>query len=257
VPQHTSSPVGAPCWVELFTTDPDTSRAFYGELLGWEVEDLGPDYGGYVNFTRNGVRVAGCMRNDGQSGAPDLWTLYLTSGDAKATVDAAVAAGGEVVVPAMDVMDLGTMAVVIDAGGGAVGIWQPGTHLGFGLLAEPGAPAWFELQTRDYDASIAFYRSVFAWDAHTASDTPEFRYTTLGEGESQMAGIMDASQFLPEGAPARWTVYFAVEDTDAALATVTRRGGQVLAPAEDTPYGRVAEVADPTGATFKVVGGGS
>jgi hypothetical protein len=33
----------------------------------------------------------------------------------------------------------------------------------------------------------------------TVSDTPEFRYTTLGEGEGQLAGVMDASGFLPDG----------------------------------------------------------
>jgi predicted enzyme related to lactoylglutathione lyase len=65
---------------------------------------------------------------------------------------------------------------------------------------------------------------------------------------------MDASGFLPEGVPAHWSVYFGAEDTDAALAKVTSLGGSVVLPAEDTPYGRLAGVADPTGAQFKLVG---
>ena len=153
----------------------------------------------------------------------------------------------------MDVMQLGTMALVTDAGGAAIGIWQPGLHRGFGVHGEPGAPTWFELFTRDYDASVEFYRQVFKWDAHVAGDTPEFRYTTLGEGESQLAGIMDASAFLPEGVPAHWSIYFGVEDADAALAKITELGGSIVRPAEDTPYGRLAEVADPTGARFKLI----
>jgi uncharacterized protein len=64
---------------------------------------------------------------------------------------------------------------------------------------------------------------------------------------------MDARTSLPEGTPAVWEVYLGVEDTDASLATVERLGGTVLEPAVDTPHGRMAKVADPTGATFRVI----
>jgi uncharacterized protein len=181
--------------------------------------------------------------------------VYLATDDAEATVAAATAPGGAVIVPAMDVMALGRMAVVIDAGQAAIGMWQPGEHKGFGVFAEPGTPTWFELHTRDYDASVAFYRDVFGWDAHAMSDTPEFRYTTLGRDDDALAGIMDASGFLPAGVPAHWSVYFGVEDTDAALAQAVDLGGAIVMGAEDTPYGRLATAADPTGALFKLVAG--
>jgi len=253
VPQREEAPIGAPCWIDLFTSDPDKSRSFYGELFGWTSQEAGEEYGGYINFSKDGLPVAGAMRNDGQSGTPDVWSVYLATEDAKATADAAAADGGQVLVPPMDVSEQGTMALVTDAGGAAIGIWQPGLHRGFGVLAEPGTPAWFELLTRDYDASVEFYRQVFGWDTHVASDTPELRYTTLGEGESQAAGIMDASAFLPDGVPAHWSIYFAVEDADAALAKIVELGGTIVQPAEDTPYGRLAQAADPTGALFKLI----
>src|ERR1044072_8756642 len=107
----------------------------------------------------------------------------------------------------MAVGDMGSMAVVTDAGGAAVGMWQPGTHKGMGVVGDPGAPAWFELPTRHHHASVEFYRDVFGWDAHTMSDTDDFRYTTLGEGEGALAGIMDSTAFLPDGVPAHWAVY--------------------------------------------------
>jgi predicted enzyme related to lactoylglutathione lyase len=50
-----------------------------------------------------------------------------------------------------------------------------------------------------------------------------------------------------------WHVYFAVEDCDAACAKVTELGGSVVTPPEDTPYGRLATVKDPMGATFKLM----
>lgn len=86
-----TQPQRLPCWVELFTTDTDRSRAFYGELFGWTSEDAGEEYGGYVKFLKDGLPVAGCIRNDGQSGMPDVWSVYLATDDAKATADAEVA----------------------------------------------------------------------------------------------------------------------------------------------------------------------
>jgi hypothetical protein len=152
MPLRDRAAVGAPCWVDLFTSDPDRSQAFYAELFG-------------------------------------------------------------------------------------------------------GAPSWFELHTRDYDATVRFYRDVFRWDAHTMSDTPEFRYTTYGKDENALVGIMDGSGYLPEGVPASWSVYFGVDDADKALAQIADLGGSVLEPAQDTPYGRLARAADPTGAAFKIGAG--
>jgi predicted enzyme related to lactoylglutathione lyase len=160
--------------------------------------------------------------------------------------------GGQVMVPAMDVMVLGRMAVVVDVGGAVIGMWQPGEHRGFGFVGEPGAPSWFELHTRDYEKSLDFYRAAFGWNTGTESDSPEFRYSTVVVGEEQYAGVMDASGFLPEGVPAGWTVYFGVRDCDRSVSEVVSLGGAVVMPPEDTPYGRLAVVTDPTGAVFRL-----
>ncbi len=253
MPTRETAPAGAPCWVDLMTSDPARARTFYSELFGWTAEDPAEEFGGYFTFTKDGVQVAGCMPEQDEA-VPNGWSVYLATPDAEKTVAAAVDHGGQVIVPAMAVEELGVMAVVTDAAGAAIGMWQPGLHRGFGVLAEPGAPGWFELHTRDYAAAVGFYRDVFGWDVHVVSDTPEFRYTTFGKDEGALAGIMDAAGFLAEGVPAHWSVYFAVQDTDAALAKTAELGGSVVLPAEDTPYGRLAVAADPTGAVFKLVG---
>ncbi|MEV6427367.1 VOC family protein [Nocardia sp. NPDC051463] len=256
---------GDPTWVDLYTADPDRAIDFYGELFGWTAERADEEFGGYITFRKDGKAVAGAMgKMAGGVEGPDQWTVYLAAVDAKATADAAVAHGGTVVLPPMDVGDLGAMAVLGDIGGAGVGIWQTGTFAGFETLGlvtggrwsdHAGAPSWFELHTRDYDASLAFYRDVFGWqDPFTIADSPEFRYTTIHSTSPMLGGVMDASTFLPEGAPAGWTVYFGADDVDAAAAKVVELGGAVVVPAMNSPYGRMVGVADPTGARFSIGG---
>jgi len=205
------------------------------------------------------VPVAGAMSSDARAPVPDVWSVYLSTPDAARTLAAAVEHGGQVVVEPMQVADLGTMAFLTDPGGAAVGLWQPGAFPGATVVAEPGAPAWFELHTRDYDRTLAFYRDALGWQTRTMGDAPQFRYAVqtdeaAPEGADQFAGVMDAAAFLPEGAPAHWSVYFAVADADVAVARAAELGGAVVMAAQDTPYGRVATVADPGGAVFKLRG---
>ncbi|HET8930977.1 MAG TPA: VOC family protein [Acidimicrobiales bacterium] len=255
-----SPPAGVPCWVDLWTSDVDTARRFYGELFGWTADEPAPEFGGYFGFERDGARIAGAMGDMGEPGtdffmpANDAWKVYLATPDAEAAATSAVAAGAELMAPVTPVGDLGVMAVLNDPTGANVGFWQQGTHPGFTVLDEPGAPSWFELHTRDHDAAVKFYSSVLDLTVDAVGDTDEFRYSTLNGPSDcgQIAGIMDATAWLPEGAPPHWTIYWCVDDTDAAVEQVEKLGGSVIAPAEDTPYGRIATVADPMGATFQL-----
>ncbi len=253
MPTQNTAQAGAPCWVDLMTSDTQRSRAFYSDLFGWVAEEPNAEFGGYFNFRKNGVRVAGCMAAQPDTGVSDVWSVYLTTDDAVKTVELAAANGGQVVVPAMQVAELGTIAVLSDCGAAAIGAWQPGTHTGFGLARQDGTPGWFELHTRDYAAAVNFYRDVFGWDTRVMSDTREFRYTVLQDGEEMLAGILDAAGALPDGVPAHWQVYFSVDDADAALAKIVELGGSVVRPAEGTPWGRIAQATDSTGASFKLV----
>ena len=244
---RTQVPGGAPIWIDLSTSDQGASRAFYSGLFGWDAEDPDPELGGYLSFSLAGEPVAGCM--PAMPDAPtDTWSVYLASLDAEQTASAALAAGGAVHAPAMDVRDLGRMAIVADPGAAVVGVWQPGTHPGLLTLAEPGRAGWFELATCDYPASLAFLTEVFGWRTESVSDAPGMRYSVASIDGEQVAGILDA----PDAAP-HWTVYFQVADADASAARVNELGGSVLESPVDTPFGRVGRFRDPTGAPFQLV----
>jgi len=251
-PEHSN---GAPCWIDLMTSDAEKAKAFYGALFGWTYQ-TGDEakYGGYITAWKDGKSVAGLMqKQEDQAAWPDMWSTYLRSEDAAATVKAATEHGGQVYMPPMDVPEQGSMAMIADATGASVGVWQPAEMKGYELAAEPGAPAWHELHAKDYAAAVKFYQDVFGWDTDVMSDTPEFRYTTLGAGPAAKAGIMDASAYLPAEVPSNWQVYFAVEDADASIETAVSLGAKVIDGPDDTPFGRLATLTDPTGAMFKIV----
>jgi predicted enzyme related to lactoylglutathione lyase len=243
---------GTPCWVDLLSSDTDKAVQFYGDVLGWTAEESGDDFGGYITLYSDGHRVAGLMANQAENGIPDAWNTYISSDNAEATVAAVERAGGKVVAPPMAVGGLGSMAIVSDPAGATVGVWQPGSHTGFEKYNEPGGVAWDECHSKNFDASKRFYSEVFGWELIPNSDTDEFRYFVGQVGGEPVAGLMDSSKFLPPEVPSLWTVYFSVADVDAACERATAGGGRVIRPPEDTPFGRIAELTDPTGALFKL-----
>jgi predicted enzyme related to lactoylglutathione lyase len=243
--------------MDLSTSDPERAKTFYGELFGWTAEDSGEEYGHYINLTKGEAGIAGMMKKNADmqemQDMPDAWTVYLAVPDARAATQAVRDAGGQVVFDVIEVRALGSMAIATDPTGAFFGMWQPGEHTGFDPYGEHGAPAWHELHTRDVDAASAFYGNVLGVEVADMEMEGGPRYRTMKIDGEDHAGLMDASGFLPEGVPSHWTVYFGVDDTDQVLARARDLGGSVLSPAEDTPFGRMATVSDPMGATFNVI----
>jgi predicted enzyme related to lactoylglutathione lyase len=253
--ERTSYEPGTPCWVDLGSPDLDASVEFYAALFGWEVpaSENVEQTGGYRRATKGGADVVGMMPLM-QESQPPAWTTYISVADASSTATAVREAGGTTIAEPMDVMGLGTMAVFADPTGAVFGIWQPGTFPGAGLVNEPGALSWNELNTRDTEAAKAFYGAVFGW-AFEDNDMGEAgTYTTISLGENMVGGILDMTERgVPEQVPAHWQAYFAVEDTDAAVGQVKQSGGSVMVEPMEVPAGRFSILLDPHGASFAVI----
>lgn len=249
MPDRSIAPLGAPTWIDLATSDLDSAKGFYSTVFGWTFEDTGPEYGGYVTARLDGHPVAGLMPNDPQWNAPDGWSTYLHTADAEATVAAATAAGGTSCGATMDIPGKGRMAMLTDPAGAVFGVWEPAGHNGFEIVNAAGAPDWHQLTTADYTGALHFYRTVFGWDIRTEAETPEFRYSNAFFDGEPLLGVMDGAAF---GGPSQWNFFLGADDVDKSVQLVTDNGGAVLRAAEDTPYGRLAAVADPTGAAFNL-----
>lgn len=259
-----NSPQGRPIWLDLMTRDVEGAKAFYGELFGWRFADQGEDFGHYHLISCGDGLVGGLMTSymspDGpttEPSGPTLWTVYLETGDMDAALAAVPGAGGQVVFGPMDIPGQGRQAMIVDAAGAHVGLWQPQGMDGFATPLTPGTPVWFEQLSTDLDAAIPFYRDVLGWEISWMAGSAEepgqgFRYATNGEGQHAVAGLCDASQILPPGVPSFWRAYVGVADADATAARIRELGGQVHDQPADSPFGRFAQVADPQGAIFMI-----
>jgi uncharacterized protein len=252
VQRDTPWPAGTPCWVDLGTDDVARATAFYGTLFGWDTQVGPPEAGGYVMCEVDGRPVAGIGPKMGPAEAPSAWTTYLASDDADDTAAKVRSAGGQLLAEPFDVMEVGRMSVAADPGGAVFGIWQPKAHTGMKLANEPGSVCWNENMSRDFDANESFYRAVFGYNYDDMS-SDGFRYASFKTGGDPMGGIGDLGELAPAATPAHWRTYFGVNNTDEAVETVTKLGGGVIAPAWDTPYGRMAILSDDQGAVFAVM----
>lgn len=246
---------GAPCWVDLATSDIEQATAFYTGLFGWEATDTGANFGHYTNMTKHGELVAALSpKMDPAQAGPDMWNMYVAVPDVHASVRKAADAGAQPFFEPMRIGDAGSMAMFADTSGAAVGLWQPDTHRGFGRYQEAGAPCWFELLTRDLDGAVAFYRDVFGVDVSEMDTGPGGPpYRSLDIDGTRYAGIADITGRLPDAIPNYWSVYFGVESTDDAVRLVEARGGMVITPPMNSPQGRWATVADPMNAVFVII----
>lgn len=118
----------------------------------------------------------------------------------------------------------------------------------------PGSFCWFELGTTDQNAAKKFYTSLFGWAVEEHPMSPGDIYTTFKlQGRPAAAAYTLRPEQRSQGVPPHWMLYIAVESADSAARRASELGGKVFAvPFDVYDLGRMAVVADPTGATFAI-----
>ncbi len=116
-----------------------------------------------------------------------------------------------------------------------------------------GAPIWHQVTTRDFAATLDFYRAVFGWQTQVEADSDEFRYSTVLFDGEQRIGVMDGSAFHGRRRAVQLVLLPGRRRRRQGPAAAHRRQRcSITRAAEDTLYGRLASVADPTGAGFNL-----
>lgn len=259
MPVFESHAEGSPCWIDLMSPDVDASKRFYTGVFGWSAEDQFDDEGNrvYVNFSLDDRLVAGLGgQAPGMAGMPAIWNTYVCCHDLDSALAAAVDAGGVVLMPAMQVMQHGHMAIVTDPTGAAISLWKPAAHQGAELCNEPNTWSWSELLTRDLGAARAFYERVFGWQLSGQDMGPPTGTYWVVEGGDHggWAGMMAMPPDAPDQVPNHWMTYFAVTDVAATLATIAEHGGMMGSEPITVPgVGTMAVAHDPHGGSFSLM----
>ena len=109
---------------------------------------------------------------------------------------------------------------------------------------------WVDVSSPDLDKTRAFYNGLFGWDAQTIPDPQAGGYTMFFL-DGKMVGAAGPI-FGPDQQPA-WATYVCSADADSTVQAVKDAGGQVLmGPMDVMGQGRMAVLADPTGAHISI-----
>ena len=116
----------------------------------------------------------------------------------------------------------------------------------------PGTISWTDLATSDPNGAKEFYAGLFGWEYEDMPAGEGVVYTMAKHrGRSAAAISPQQADEAAQGIPPHWNVYVMVEDVEATAGKVADAGGQVLAaPFDVFDAGRMAVVADPTGAVI-------
>lgn len=251
--EDTSFFPGAVCWLDVSSADPAGSRDFYTGLFGWSYQ-IDPD-SGYVIALSDGQPVAGLASVPVQPGQPLTWRLYLSSANIGHTADLFTQWGGQVLYGPADAPGAGHVFIGVDPTGGVIGFWEPGPPWSF-HTTDAGALIWAELNTWDGAQADAFYTNLFGYQQEQIGDGRKVDYTVWSRGGPTMLARIQMHENWASGIPAHWMPHFAVDPevgTDAMVNRILELGGLVDVYPYDTELGRIARVADPSGASFALV----
>ena len=243
-------------WVDLATSDAKAAQTFYGELFGWEFKEMPvPDRPPYIMAFEQGYAVTALFSQPEDmptSSQPPHWQSYINVDQLEQCVELWVQAGGKVLMPPFPVMEYGDMAVVQDPTNAVVNLWQAKSHAGAGIINAVNTYCWSELQTRGADKAVAFYQSVFGWEAEVDEKPPN--YVICKVNGKMHGGIFDMDKAnLPSNIPPNWAVYFNVENLANSMEKVKALGGKVMMDPIEVDPGPFTTIVDPQGATLTLM----
>ena len=252
-------------WYELLTDDADAAGDFYGKVVGWSSQSSGQPDMDYRFFSSgdgsdNKDGVGGYMAitpEMAEHGTRPAWVGYIAVDDVDASAASITKAGGNVLMPAMDIEGVGRMAMVTDPQGVPFYIMRGASdETSYSFAAtEPkvGHCAWNELFTTDSANAVTFYTSQFGWRQEGEMDLGALgKYQFLYHGPGMIGAVMPK---VPEDPVPHWLHYFRVADVDAAALAIKQQGGIITQDPDQIPGGDfTVKAIDPHGANFAVVG---
>lgn len=107
--------IGNSGWIGHSGPDADAAKAFYSDILGWNIKDMPMQNGSsYAMAAVGETGIGGFSPMPQDTGS---WTIFFTVADVDASVTKAEAQGATVIAQAMDMPGVGRMATLSDPQG--------------------------------------------------------------------------------------------------------------------------------------------
>ncbi len=244
--------VGKVIFVELVTPDLAAAKQFYGGLFGWTFHDIQTGRVQYAEALLDGRPVAGLIQRKvpASEHRRPAWLSFFSVHDVDAAKKVALQDGAKVLFGPRSIPDRGREAVFSDPQGAVFAVLASSSGDPSDVLAEPGEWIWSSLITSDPNTDAAFYQTLFGYEVFELPSSEGAQHLLLASDNYARASVNTLPANRPNVHP-HWLNYVRVEDAVKMTAKVVALGGRVLVePRIDRQGGRVAVVADPSGAAF-------
>jgi predicted enzyme related to lactoylglutathione lyase len=237
---------------DLVTPNLTVSKTFYAELFGWEFK-IFPNYAIAQINERELGRI---FQREPPKGSPSraFWLAYMSVPDVAASQNIVTANGGSVLLPTRDVPALGKLAVFKDAEGAVFGTIRLNAGDPEDYLAEAGEWIWLQLLSRDSRKAADFYAKLAKYELidNPLSDREDsYLLASNGYARAALGGV--AATHTKNQQPT-WLPFVRVENIAESIRKAEKLGGKVIVfRRDDLLDGRVAVLADPTGAAIGIL----
>jgi hypothetical protein len=238
---------GMPCWLDAMVSSSEHREAlvdFYSNLFGWTFDVGGPETGYYSIANLNGRNVLAIGQHESSEGR---WVTYFSTSNIDLACQRISANGGMIILPAMDVMNFGKLALALDSTGAVHGLWEPKLNRGFGVMYEPNAVGWFDHVSEDQSKAAQYYQKVLGTEIglHAEGDM-----LVLTRGEQWFASL---SQGETSEQPPQWMPVIVVDSLDRIKAKVRQLGGTIVVEEMVVPGSAISVFQDPVVGSYMTV----
>jgi predicted enzyme related to lactoylglutathione lyase len=234
-------------WADLVTDDVPAAAKFYGRLFGWSFQDAG----NYLVALNEDRPVCGMFQRTRPADHPEArprWFGYISVSNVEKAQRVVMEKGGRALAPPQKMPKRGEQAVFADPEGAVFGVVKSSSGDPEDFLASPGDWIWIQLLSHDARKAADFYRGIAGYEVIANNSTNrvnDFVLTSKGYARATVRTIAGANKKVQP----TWLPYVRVKSVGESVALARQLGGKVLIePKPELLEGKVAVVADPTGA---------
>lgn len=235
-------------WADLVTDNVPAAQNFYARLFGWKFYDMGGYFIG-ANAERPLCGMFQRPRPEDKTARP-RWFGYMSVSSVAGAERAVTKGGGKVLIPPKKFPKRGEQAVFADPEGALFGVVKSSSGDPEDFKAEVGDWIWMQLMSRDGRKAAEFYRKVGGYEVvenTSANKLSDYVLTSRGFARATVRTIPAEHQVVRP----TWLPFVRVKSVGESVAQAKQLGGSVLLePKPDFLDGKVAIVADPTGAAI-------